>query len=52
LAKPDWIEAIFKEEEDTQKVFLEYLNHQRKRLLDAKEKFGKSEILPEEFEAK
>jgi len=49
LAKMDRIELIFKAEENIPKVFWEHFEQQKQRLLDAREKYGKETVKPEEF---
>ncbi len=50
LAKMDRIEEIYKAEEEIPKVFHDHLEQQRTRLKEAKEKFGKDDISPFDFE--
>ncbi len=50
LDKMDRIEEIYKAEEEIPDVFHNHLEQQRKRLEEAKEKFGKEEISPFDFE--
>jgi len=52
LKKLDRVEPVFKAEADIPKVFWEHFEQQRQRLLEAKKRFGKNIVLPEEFEAK
>lgn len=49
LAKLDRIEQIYRGEEHIPGVFYEHIKQQRQRLLDAKKRFGKDIISPEEF---
>lgn len=49
LKKLDRIESIFKQEEKVPEVFWQHLEQQRQRLSDARKKFGKDVISPEEF---
>ncbi|MCB9359359.1 phosphoenolpyruvate carboxykinase (GTP) [Candidatus Woesearchaeota archaeon] len=49
IAKIDRMESIYSDE-DTPEVFNKQLEEQRERLLEAKEKYGKSIILPSDFQ--
>jgi len=50
LSRLERMEKTFKEEDNIPDMFFKQLNEQRERLLKAKEKFGKEEISPFEFE--
>ncbi|MDO8741314.1 MAG: phosphoenolpyruvate carboxykinase (GTP) [Candidatus Woesearchaeota archaeon] len=50
LEKLGRMEKVYKEENDLPQVFLEHLHQEQKRLMEAKEKFGKENISPFEFE--
>ncbi len=50
LDKMERIEKIFKEEKDIPQVFWDHFEQQKKRLEEAKKKFGKSVVQPVEFE--
>jgi len=49
LAKLDRIEAIYRNEEHIPGVFYEHVKQQRQRLLDAKRKYGKDVVTPDEM---
>lgn len=49
LERLDRIEAIYKEEENVPEIFLQHLEQQRKRLVEAKEKHQKEIISPFDF---
>ena len=49
LEKLERVERIFREEEDIPVVFWRHLEQQRKRLINAKKKHGKSVIPPGDF---
>lgn len=50
LEKLDRMQVIFDAEEDIPEVFFDHLNQERKRLQEAKEKFGKDVISPFDLE--
>ncbi|MBI2129823.1 phosphoenolpyruvate carboxykinase (GTP) [Candidatus Woesearchaeota archaeon] len=50
LEKLGRMEAVYKEESDLPTLFLEHLHQEQKRLMEAKEKFGKEDISPFDFE--
>lgn len=50
LEKLDRIEEIYREEDHVPEMFHTHIGHQKQRLLDAKEKYGKDVISPFEFE--
>jgi len=50
IDKIERMEKIFGDEEEIPQLFTDHMSQEKQRLLDAKEKYGKDEILPSDFE--